>query len=290
MENRSSLAWQSRLVLLLTLPAIGADLVLEVHWWAVNMVQVMAWVMALSALLGLAAWTSGAATRHAVAAGVAIALSIGFSTTVYPYTPWRSGLTPLALTILLTSVATRVRRIHKVKEGRAESAHGRNAVQVAANLGVAALAFSGAAQSLLINGQWIQPGNAVPGIVIGLAALAEAAGDTVSSEIGRAVGGPTRLLTTMRRVEPGTDGGFSLVGSVAGMAAAALVALAGVLLLSGGMRGFYIACGGGIVGFFFDSLLGATLERRGWLNNDLVNFLSTLCAALVALGLLVMAG
>jgi uncharacterized membrane protein len=37
---------------------------------------------------------------------------------------------------------------------------------------------------------------------------------------------------------------------------------------------------------FFDSLLGATLERRGWLNNDAVNFLSTASAAAFALGLL----
>ena len=39
---------------------------------------------------------------------------------------------------------------------------------------------------------------------------------------------------------------------------------------------------GAIVGLFFDSLLGAVLERRGWLNNDAVNALSTLAAALFA--------
>jgi uncharacterized membrane protein len=39
------------------------------------------------------------------------------------------------------------------------------------------------------------------------------------------------------------------------------------------------------VGLFFDSLLGATVERRGWIGNDLVNFVSTLVAALIAAGL-----
>jgi uncharacterized membrane protein len=39
---------------------------------------------------------------------------------------------------------------------------------------------------------------------------------------------------------------------------------------------------GACAGLFFDSLLGATVERRGWLGNDLVNFCSTLFAALVA--------
>jgi uncharacterized membrane protein len=37
--------------------------------------------------------------------------------------------------------------------------------------------------------------------------------------------------------------------------------------------------GAGVGGLFFDSLMGATLERRGWIGNDLVNFTSTLFAA-----------
>jgi uncharacterized membrane protein len=50
---------------------------------------------------------------------------------------------------------------------------------------------------------------------------------------------------------------------------------------------FAVSCAGGVFGLFFDSLLGATLERRGWLNNDAVNFLSTASAAVFALGVLV---
>lgn len=49
---------------------------------------------------------------------------------------------------------------------------------------------------------------------------------------------------------------------------------------------FLLGWAGGVFGLFFDSLLGATLERQGWLNNDAVNFLSTLSAAVFALVLL----
>jgi uncharacterized membrane protein len=62
--------------------------------------------------------------------------------------------------------------------------------------------------------------------------------------------------------------------------------MAGTLALRGDFATFWIAYGGGVFGLFFDSLLGATLERRGWLNNDAVNFLSTASAAAFALGLL----
>ena len=43
-----------------------------------------------------------------------------------------------------------------------------------------------------------------------------------------------------------------------------------------------IALGAAVAGLFLDSLLGAIPERRGWLNNDAVNTLSTLTAALLA--------
>ena len=64
-----------------------------------------------------------------------------------------------------------------------------------------------------------------------------------------------------------------------------MVAAAGLWGLHLTGRVAWIALGAGVCGLFFDSAVGATLERRGWLGNDLVNFASTaFAAALAALG------
>jgi uncharacterized protein (TIGR00297 family) len=97
------------------------------------------------------------------------------------------------------------------------------------------------------------------------------------------LGGQPRLITTLRRVEAGRDGAISAAGTLAGVAAAAAIAALGTYALRGDTRLLWIAAAGAVFGLFFDSLLGATLEERGWLNNDAVNFLSTASAAAVAL-------
>ena len=289
---RIKLIWQSKLVLLLVLPFAGADVVLQAHWWAVNCWPVAAWTAGLSLLLGLAVLQLHAATPGGAFAGTVITASLIFSTATFtpgepfPYTPWHTALLPVLALFLLTSAATRLGRETKECLGTAERRQGRTSAQVAANLGVAALLFDGLAQSWLAGNRWLS--HVPPALLFaaGLAALAEAAADTVSSEIGQVIGGQPRMITTMRQDEPGTDGAISLVGTLAGAATAVIVAAAGSMALNGGSAMFWISCAGGVFGLFFDSLLGATLERRGWLNNDAVNFLSTASAAAFALGLL----
>ena len=123
-----------------------------------------------------------------------------------------------------------------------------------------------------------------------VAALAEATADTLASELGEVLGGPPFLVTTLRRVAPGTDGAVSLAGTVAGTGGAVLVVLVAMSTL--GLRpGDAIAAGlGAVGGLFVDSLLGATAERRGWLNNDAVNFLSTFAASVIALAIILPCG
>jgi uncharacterized protein (TIGR00297 family) len=115
-----------------------------------------------------------------------------------------------------------------------------------------------------------------------LAAMVEATADTVSSEIGQAFGGRPVMLLTLQHVDPGADGAVTLLGSLAGIAGGAFVALVGMWALRLTPTQAAIALLAGICGLFFDSFLGATVERRGWIGNDLVNFSSTLFAAALA--------
>ncbi|HEU5352302.1 MAG TPA: DUF92 domain-containing protein [Terracidiphilus sp.] len=277
--NSPALQWQSRLVLLLVLPAIAADVVLQAHWWLLAVPAVAGWTLALSALLGLAAFFSRAATLAAAFAGFALCAALMFATAPLPFAPWRTALVPVVVLLLLTSLGTRFGRRRKLALGTAESKSGRNATQVAANLGVAALISNPLAQATLLSLRWMPIAD--PGLLFapGLAALAEAAADTLSSELGQLLSGQPRMLTTLRAAPPGTDGAISFSGTLVGIAAAVLVALSGTLAFGGSTLLFLLSTAGAIFGLFFDSLLGATLERRGWLNNDGVNFLSTLAAA-----------
>ena len=290
--SRNPLPWQSKLVLLAVLPAAATDVALKTEWWAAQATPVAAWTLGVSLVLGLVTWQLRAATPAAAMTGAVLAASMMYSSVLVPYDPWHTALVPVLLVSLLAFFSTRVGRTRKERLGTAEKHGGRSAAQVAANLGVAALVSSELLQSWVADAHGfprLAPEQA-PLLVAGLAALAEAAADTVSSELGQVFGGRPRMITTLGLAEPGTDGAISGAGTLAGVAAAAMVSGAGMWALRGDSRMFAAACAGGVFGLLFDSLLGATLERRGWLNNDAVNFLSTLTAAVFALGVLASAG
>ena len=172
----------------------------------------------------------------------------------------------------LTWLATRFGYQRKQQLGTAENRRGRTGSQVLANLatatGFAVLAALSHKSAFL---------------VASVAALAEAAGDTVSSEFGQALSDTPRLITSWEVVPAGTNGGVSLIGTVSGVLAAAIVStvshLGGLVSLEGA-RDCVIASA---VGMMADSYLGVALEQRKLLDNNWVNFLSTLIAAGVAL-------
>jgi len=203
-------------------------------------------------------WAMRSATLPAAGVGLLVCLTLSLRGSGSFF--GRPGLSALIVLFVLTFAATRYGRKKKEARGLAEARSGRRASQVVANLGVAALCASVG---------WY--GGC-------LAALAEATADTVSSEVGQAIGGPTWLITKFRRVPAGRDGGVSVAGTLAGVLGAGLVVmvgLPGLVRWRDGVVVFVCAC----AGLAFDSVLGATVEERGWLGNDLVNFGSTLFAA-----------
>jgi uncharacterized protein (TIGR00297 family) len=174
----------------------------------------------------------------------------------------------LLVVFAVTLAATRLGGSRKKQLRVAESDNGRSASQVMANLGIAGLIMA-----IPAFGLWR---------ILALAALAEAAADTASSEIGTAFRGRTVLITSGRAVTPGIDGGISLNGTVAALLAAGIIAACGMALgLTSSTEAATVACAG-TLGMLVDSVLGATLERRGYLNNDLVNLFGTSSAVLIA--------
>ena len=177
------------------------------------------------------------------------------------------------LVFILTFIATRFGRKRKRSLAIAERASGRDAAQVLANVGCAAIA---AAAAILM--PWHS--SMLAGSI---AALAEAASDTVSSETGKAVAITARLITSGQTVPAGTDGAISLMGTLAGIAAAGFVALEAIATRMLDFRLAITACLAGILGMFLDSILGATLEPRRLLTNNAVNLVSTALAALAGI-------
>jgi len=280
--RNNALNWQSKLILLLVLPAVSCSLVFETHDWLQVAPAVVYFALGLSALLGILTLALRAATPFAAFTGAVITAQLMFATSAEPYHAWRTYLIAVLAVSLLAFACTRIGRAKKELLGLAEARRGRSAAQVAANLGAAAIVSTGIFEDLALNIQWL-PHSAAALLIGSLAAMAEAAADTVSSEIGQVFGGRPIMITTLRQVEPGTDGGITVMGSLAGAIAAIIVAALGAFAVHGDLHFFSVSLAGAVFGLFFDSLLGATLERRGWLNNDGVNFLSTVSAAAFAL-------
>jgi len=166
----------------------------------------------------------------------------------------------------LTWIATRFGYRRKQTLGIAERPEGRKSSQVSANLGVAA------ACAILYS---LSHRNS-------LFFVAEAGADTVSSELGQAANRQPRLITTWESVPAGTNGAVSIIGTVSGVLSAAVIA--GISVAVGLLPWQHLpnCLGAAAVGMFFDSILGASLERQGRIGNDAVNLLSTLLAAILA--------
>ncbi|WP_310394511.1 DUF92 domain-containing protein [Hymenobacter sp.] len=182
----------------------------------------------------------------------------------------------LALFFGLGTAASSWRVADKRRLGLAEENRGRRtAGQVVANAGVAALLGLVA---------WQLPRAAPLAQLMLAGSFAAATADTLASELGNLYGRRYYNILTLRPDARGRNGVVSLEGTALGLAGTATLA-AVYCLCFGWSTAFWWLLMGGTAGNLADSVLGATLERRGLLNNNAVNFLNTLTGASVAGGL-----
>lgn len=180
----------------------------------------------------------------------------------------------------------------------------RDWAQVAANGAVAVLSLVAAAMG------WVAAPAAWAAFA---AALATVTADTWATEVGVLSADQPTLITTGKQVPPGTSGGISLLGSAIALMGGLVIATFAWLLGLTSIEIVPLVALVGLLGSFVDSALGATVQAiyycpkckketerhpehycgtsttlyRGWrwLDNDRVNFLSSLLAALLALSL-----
>lgn len=173
---------------------------------------------------------------------------------------------------------------------------------------------NGGLGTLLVITRTAWPSQAWPWIAYA-GAIATATSDTWATEIGVLSGHVPRLITNGKAVERGTSGGVTTLGMIATIGGGALIGLLVGTVSSevGLITAMVVAVMAGLAGSLLDSVLGATVQAiyycphdnketeqhplhscgrattlsRGWrwLNNDLVNFISTMFGATVAVGI-----
>lgn len=244
---------EASLQTLLRDPALGRHLLLGVG---------------LNAAIALVAWRA----RSVDAGGALAAVAIGTLITL--------GLGPAGLALMvaffvLGSLATHLGYARKAARGIAQEKGGARGVRHALANG-SIPAFLALMAGLL--------GGELRGLLAlaYAAAVATAAADTCSSEVGKAYGRRTFLITTLRPVPPGTEGAVSVEGTLAGLAGAALVACLGAGLGLYGPGAAAVVALAGLLGSLIESLVGTVAERRGWMGNDLLNAFNTLAGAVLA--------
>ncbi len=198
--------------------------------------------------------------------------------------------------LVLAGFATRARYEEKVARGTGEAREGvRRTRNVLANGLVPTLVA-------LVNNPidaWLGAGASS---LLFVGSVAAAAADTFASEFG-GLSRRTVLITTGKRVPPGTDGGISLAGQVAALVGGLIVSAIGIVLLSLSFtwsappQGVPLTAGSllaatvaGFLGCQVDSLLGALFEVRGLLTKEEVNFLGIASGSFVVAAWLTVAG
>lgn len=202
----------------------------------------------------------------------------GVCTIIFTGVGW-PGVALMTAFFVVGTFVTSWKKQQKAALGLAQQNSGRRtSSQVLANAGTAGVL------ALLAH---VFPAEAPLCLYLVAAVFSSATADTVSSEIGSVYGKRFYDVLSWKQVPPGGDGVISLEGSFAGLLSSSL--MAAIYSLTAGWHeataGVIIA---GTAGNLADSLLGATLERKGLVGNDAVNLLNTIAAVIIALLLILL--
>jgi uncharacterized protein (TIGR00297 family) len=235
--------------------------------------------IALNTLLGLVAWfapkklLTPAGLVHAWVLGVVIWGTLG----------WR-GYVVILFYFLVGSAVTGIGMAEKEAAGIAEKregARGPENVWGSALVGMlCALGFY--VLTATPSEQQIEPALL---LLLGyVASLSTKLADTCASEVGKAYGKRTFLITTLQPVPRGTEGAVSLEGTLAGIVGAAAIALIGWAVNLINPISIVICVMAAFVATTLESVIGATLQSQlEWLSNEIVNGINTLIGAIVAI-------
>ena len=221
----------------------------------------------LALILSLITYRFGLLTKSGCIGAFAIGFCIGTLGSVW----W---LALLILFALVGFAATLVGLSKKREKGLQEGTNGERSYKNILGVAIPPLVFA------IING--IFPGNEWVLSVAYISTISVAAADTAASELG--VKDPrVWLITTFRRVEPGTDGGVSITGTLISAAGALVVSLLGYLFIMHTLDVWFLVpafCG--FVGCMADSYIGATVETWGYVNKYANNCITGILGGLLA--------
>lgn len=241
------------------------------------------WAVAIALNSVLAAIAIIAPKKLLTPAGLAHAWFLGIL--IWGSLGWR-GYTVILFYFFVGSAVTRIGMAEKEAAGIAENRSGARGPE-----NVWGSALTGALCAIAIFAASLS-GNAtaqdwIPSLLLGyVASLSTKLSDTCASEVGKAYGQRTFLITTLQPVPRGTEGAVSLEGTLAGVVASVAIALVGwgVGLIS--LIGIAICAIAAFIATNLESLIGATVqEKMAWLTNEVVNIINTLIGAGVAIAL-----
>lgn len=231
------------------------------------------WLIAVgvNSLLMIPAWLSS--QKLLTPAGYLHAWCLGVL--VWGVLGWQGYLVVMSY-FLIGSAVTRIGKAQKEAAGIAEKRGGARGPE---NVWGSALTATLCALATLI---WPA---AHPLLTLGyVASFSTKLSDTSASEVGKAYGQHTFLITTLQPVPRGTEGAVSLEGTLAGIAGSLLIAGLGwgVGLIS--PVGIGIVVLAAFIATNLESVIGATLQTQyTWLTNEIVNGINTTLGALIAI-------